>query len=129
MIRSGGGMNSLSAITNIVMYPSILQSILNSMEREVVAYTTKELLNNVNLEVLQTAELCEEYTGVLEMSQVDHFNAEIWKQELIQRRQYLSYLLALQNAESLIENLQQRYLNELVDLKELNRNKASITKD
>lgn len=191
IIRPGGGMNSLSALNNAVMYPNIQSQVISSMEREVaaalesvlprpglrpfiamssaekvsqlielsniiigirlfnkeigrggaglesfdtlVSYTNKGLLYNVNQEVLQTAELCEDYAAVLERVHMNPVHGQTWKQELIHRRQYLSYLLALQedlqNAEALIENLHGRYLRELVDLKELIGNKASIPKD
>jgi hypothetical protein len=191
IIRPGGGMNSLSALNNAVMYPNIQPQVISSMEREVAAalesvlprpglrpfiamssaekvsqlielsniiigirlfnkeigrggaglesfdtllsYTNKGLLYNVNQEVLQTAELCEDYAAVLERLHSDAPHGQKWKRELIHRRQYLSYLLALQedlqNAEALIENLHGRYLRELVDLKELIGNKASIPKD
>jgi hypothetical protein len=79
--------------------------------------------------VISTVELCEDLTHLLKEA---HSNSEL-KDKLTHRRQYLTYLVALQedvqNAEMIIEGLHSRYIRELVELKELIGNKTSIPKD
>mmetsp|Transcript_8344 Transcript_8344/g.12308 ORF Transcript_8344/g.12308 Transcript_8344/m.12308 type:complete len:627 (+) Transcript_8344:12-1892(+) len=99
---------------------------------QLVNNSARELLTEINNEVVSTVEACEDYTNFLK-HQKDTSETERWKNELTHRRQYLSYLLALQedvqNSDSLIENLHSRYIRELVELKELIGNKTSIPKD
>ena len=60
--------------------------------------------------------------------QIDYF-----KQELTYKRQYLIYILELKSdvqiSEQNIENLQQKYQQEVTELKNLIGNKSSIPKD
>lgn len=102
---------------------------LESFE-QLVSHPSRELINQVNREVISTVELCEDLTIMLKDSKND-FND--WKDQLTHRRQYLTYLIALQedvqSAELAIEALHSRYIRELVELKELIGNKTSIPKD
>ena len=102
---------------------------LESFE-QLVSHPSRELINQINREVISTVELCEDLTSLLK----DPRSAtKEWKDQLTHRRQYLTYLIALQedvqSAEQAIEALHSRYIRELVELKELIGNKTSIPKD
>ena len=102
---------------------------LESFE-QLVSHPSRELINQVNREVVTTVELCEGLTAVLKDSKS---STKDWQDQLTHRRQYLTYLIALQedvqSAELAIEALHSRYIRELVELKELIGNKTSIPKD
>jgi hypothetical protein len=102
---------------------------LESFE-QLVSHPSRELINQVNREVVSTVELCEDLTSLLKDTQ--HSSAEL-RDKLTHRRQYLTYLITLQedvqSAELAIEALHSRYIRELVELKELIGNKTSIPKD
>ncbi|OMJ68536.1 hypothetical protein SteCoe_33979 [Stentor coeruleus] len=102
---------------------------LESFE-QLVSHPSRELINQVNREVLSTLEVCEDMILVLKSATKDYKD---WKEQLTHRRQYLTYLIAIQeeaqSAEIAIESLHSRYIRELVELKELIGNKTSIPKD
>lgn len=101
---------------------------LESFE-QLVSHPSRELINQINREVISTVELCEDLTVFLKEN---YLNSDV-KDKLTHRRQFLTYLVALQedvqNAEMVIEGLHSRYIRELVELKELIGNKTSIPKD
>lgn len=100
---------------------------LESFE-QLVSHPSRELINLINREVVNTVETCEDLTCLLKEQDMADF-----KDKLTHRRQYLTYIIALQEdvqtAEMAIEALHSRYIRELVELKELIGNKTSIPKD
>lgn len=58
---------------------------------------------------------------------------EFYKDELTYKRQFLIYILELKSdvqiSEQNVENLQQKYVKEITELKSLIGNKSSIPKD
>lgn len=100
---------------------------LESFE-QLISHPSRELINLINREVIGTAEICEDLTYM-----VKEQNTGDLKDKMTHRRQYLTYLVTLQEdvqtAEMAIEALHSRYIRELVELKELIGNKTSIPKD
>jgi len=105
---------------------------------DIINHPARSLLTDLNNEVAEIMEQSDKYTMFFNVlkdlespgtpEQIDFF-----KQELTYKRQYLIYILELKSdvqiSEQNIQNLQQKYQAEIVDLKNLIGNKSSIPKD
>jgi len=107
---------------------------------DIVNHPSRNLIKDIGREVIEIVEVCDNYTtffnvldDMREIRPVSDDEILNYKDELTHRRQYLSYVLSLQEdvqiSEQNIEGLQSRYLREMNDLKDLIGNKTSIPKD
>ncbi|KAM3134829.1 hypothetical protein pb186bvf_012998 [Paramecium bursaria] len=104
--------------------------------QQITDYPGRDLLNQLRDEAFQTIEQCEIYTNFflyIEQFKFTDKEIEAFKDELTFLRQYLSYILSLQEdveiTESQIEQNHGRFVKEIDDLKNLLENKSSAPKE
>jgi len=107
---------------------------------DIINHPARSLLRDLNQEVAEVMESSDYYTIFFnvyeELRDKYPFTAEELEQlkdELTYRRQFLIYILELKSdvqlSEQNIENLKQKYIQEITELKDLIGNKSSIPKD
>lgn len=105
---------------------------------DIINHPARSLLTDLNNEVAEIMELSDRYTMFFNVlneinSHVSMEEVVYYKQELTYKRQYLIYILELKSdvqiSEQNIENLQEKYQQEITALKNLIGNKSSIPKD
>ncbi|CAD8087724.1 unnamed protein product [Paramecium primaurelia] len=108
---------------------------LSSLE-DLTKYNARELSDQIKQIALETIEQCEIYTTFFinqDKFQMSNEDIEKYKDELAFLRQYLSYILSLQEdieqSEAMIEQNRIRFIKEMEDLKKLLEHKSSAPKE
>lgn len=106
---------------------------LSSLE-DITQYSARSLLEEVRKESDETGDLGAIYTNFfLNLDMFGITETEVFKDELVFLRQYLSYLIQLEElaeqTENIIESNRARFTKEIEDLKKLLENKQSAPKE
>jgi len=104
--------------------------------QELLEHAGRELLDRIRKEVIDIIEHCDDYTMFFQSAdklKVSSKDVERYKDELTYLRQYLSYVLSLQEdievSENSVESNDTRYKKEVNDLRTLLGNKSSAPKE